>query len=86
MKDNTYANVALKASPISYNNNQIDEYRTLINKLGQLGPNNWPKFQDHLKKKKKKKPSGEIKQKKKIRQVTIPLPKKYLQKTLHLQL
>ena len=30
MKDNTYANVVWRASPISNNNNQFDQYRALI--------------------------------------------------------
>ena len=41
MKDNNY-------SPI--NNNQFNKYRALIKNLMQLGPNDWPKFQEQLKK------------------------------------
>ena len=50
MKYNAFANVAQKESSIGNNKNQLDKYRTLIEKL-QLGPNNWPKFHEQLKKK-----------------------------------
>ena len=50
MKVNTFANVAQKVRPISNdNNNQSDKNRTLIKKLMQLEPNDWPKFQEKLK-------------------------------------
>ena len=41
---NIYTNVTQRVSPIS-NNNQSDQYRALIEKFVQLGPNDWPKFQ-----------------------------------------
>ena len=50
MKVDIYATVTQKASPISNNNNQPDKYTALIEKLLQLGPNDWPKFQEHLQK------------------------------------
>ena len=52
MKVNGYANIALKLSPASNNNgNQPDKCRIFIKKLMQLGANDWPKFQEQLKKK-----------------------------------
>ena len=50
MKENTYANVAQRASSKGNNNNQADDYKYFIEKLMQLGPNNWPKFQEQPKK------------------------------------
>ena len=49
MKVNTYITVALRANPIS-NNNQSANYQTLDKKLITLQLNNWPKFQEQLKK------------------------------------
>ena len=47
MKDNTYANVVCRTSPISNNNDQADDkYRALIQKLMQLGSNYRLKFQE----------------------------------------
>ena len=48
MKENTYTKVAEKMSSIG--NNQPDQYRALIAKLLLFRPNNWPKFQEQLKK------------------------------------
>ena len=46
MGENSYASVALRADAI----NQVNKYRTLVKKLIQLEPNDWPKFQENLKK------------------------------------
>ena len=46
MGENTNASVARKEDPI----NQDNKYRALVDKLIQLEPNDWPKFQVHLKK------------------------------------
>ena len=49
MKEIIYTTVAQKTSPIS-NNKQPDKYKTLIEKLIQLGLNDWLKFQKQLRK------------------------------------
>ena len=74
MKDNTYANVAQRVSPISNDSSQPNKYRALIEKLG---PNNWPKFQEQLKKKLHSVESN--KTKKNPQQTPILLLKQYLQ-------
>ena len=52
MKDNTFANVSQKTNSINSITNNInyhfDKYRTLIENLMQLVPNDWPKFQEQL--------------------------------------
>ena len=48
MKDDIYANVAQKVSPITTNNNQLDKCRTLVEKLLQIIGQN---FKNSLKKK-----------------------------------
>ena len=40
----------LKVVAESQSQQQLDKYKTLIEELLQLGPNDWPKFQDQLKK------------------------------------
>ena len=53
MKENTYANIAQKASLSSNttnNNNQLDKYRAPTEKLVQLEQNDQLKFQEELKK------------------------------------
>ena len=50
MKEKITVNITQKASSIiSTNNNRLDKYRAL-KKLMQIGPNNWPKFQEQFKK------------------------------------
>ena len=46
MRESSYASVACRAD----RTNDDNEYRTLIEKLIQLEANDWPKFQEHLKK------------------------------------
>ena len=46
MGENSYASDARRADTI----NQENKYRALVEKLIQLEPNDWPKFQEHLKK------------------------------------
>ena len=46
MRENSYASVAQRV----VTTNQENEYRTLMEKLIQLEANDWPKFQEHLKK------------------------------------
>ena len=86
MKVNAYANVAQKASQFSSNNNQID--KALIEKLVQLQPNNWPKFQAKLKKLHSAETcqaETQIKQKEPTTN-THTIIKEYQQKTPNLQL
>ena len=84
MKVNTYTNVAQRVHPISNNNNQPDQYRAVIKKLVKLGVNDWPKFQEQLK---KTTLSWNLaKKKKNSQQVPIQLLKRYLQKTSNLLL
>ena len=46
MRENSYAPVAQRVDTT----NQDNKYRTLVEKLIQLEANDWPKFQEHLKK------------------------------------
>ena len=46
MGENSYASVARRANTT----NDDNKYRTLVEKLIQLETNDWPKFQEHLKK------------------------------------
>ena len=48
MGENTYNSVAWRADSI-WQSNQVDKYKALMEKLIQLEPNDWPKFQEHLK-------------------------------------
>ena len=50
VKDNTYANIAQRAKPISNNYNQPDKEKAIIKFNVQLGPNDCPHFQELLKK------------------------------------
>ena len=47
MGGETHATVAQKVNPIR-NCSQPDNYRALFEKLIQLEPNDWPKFQEQL--------------------------------------
>ena len=46
MRENSYTSVAQRAD----RTNKDNKYRTLMEKLIQLEANDWPKFQEHLKK------------------------------------
>ena len=46
MGENSYASVTWRADTI----NQDNRYRALMEKLIQLEPNDWPKFQEQLNK------------------------------------
>lgn len=50
MKGHTYINVVHKSNLVgSYDSNNTNKYRTLIDRLVQLGSNDLPKFQELLK-------------------------------------
>lgn len=50
MKGHSHANVVQKVNSLGSNrNNNANKRRTLIERLVQLGPNNWPRFQELLK-------------------------------------
>ena len=48
MKDNAFTNVAQSVSLIDNNYYETDKYRALVEKLVQLGSNNWTKFQEKV--------------------------------------